>query len=546
MKVGKSLAETQVRTPSGEVVTVRHPEGATDAEIIAFAQRVPAPETPTPAPQDAPWYMDALAGMAPQMAQNIQSGDVRALAQQFPEVTGFGKGIESMRQNLAENVGGMPTLPGAGVVQPFLSDVAESVRPEQDTQIDPSVSDSLRYSGGNIAARMTPGLLMGPATIPGTVAAGSATALTEENPVAAGLLATGLGSAGVLSGGLLGRISNAFRGNLPVQVASGADDAARLAAGGTIRNMADDVDPSGVIQGMQRRGYRFPGLEKSGRGVQTQALDDVVSKHPWTTRITEQVADTNQGLLQREIAESLGTRIDRFDDANLGLIQDELSSKYNQIADAIGSVELPKGFADDFQKVASSVQFERFSDELADGVVSGKTLQRMRTIASRKTTSPAIRDEAIDVLEVLDDAVQKKVPDSMKSMYAEVREQWRNFYQLAKIKSGTLRNEITGEVAPGTLGTNLRRTYGTQQPLLPATSNLRESALGMGGIKPFQHSPGTAETLTLMDLTRQALTSPPAMLGAARMGAQNPAWASVGGLLGRGVSPALLQLETQP
>src|SRR3990167_10604954 len=37
------MPQTQVRSPDGEVITVQHPEGATEQEIIAYAQRNAVP-----------------------------------------------------------------------------------------------------------------------------------------------------------------------------------------------------------------------------------------------------------------------------------------------------------------------------------------------------------------------------------------------------------------------------------------------------------------------------------------------------------------------
>jgi len=169
-------------------------------------------------------------------------------------------------------------------------------------------------------------------------------------------------------------------------------------------------------------------------------------------------------------------------------------------------------------------------------------LQKVRSIASRVTTSAQKGDEARAVVSALDDVVEKKLPKTLAPAYKAVREQWRNFFQLQKLNSSSLRNQITGEVSAPALSTRLRSSYKGRPPTQKATQGLLDSSGALSSVKPFQHSPGTAETLTLMDLFRQTLTAGPPMLGAMRLGQAAPGAANVGGLLGRGaLLPELLQ-----
>lgn len=70
------MPETQVRTPSGEIVTVRHPEGASERQIFAFAKRQMAEPV---APSEPQSYFDETLSNIPESASRYFGGLAEAV-----------------------------------------------------------------------------------------------------------------------------------------------------------------------------------------------------------------------------------------------------------------------------------------------------------------------------------------------------------------------------------------------------------------------------------------------------------------------------------
>ena len=86
------MPQTQVRTPSGEVVTVRHPEGATEEQILEFALEQYTPPSPEPyADQVTRRYSEAdFAGTIGEFQPEFQRR-MATQAMQIPGVPGSGQ-----------------------------------------------------------------------------------------------------------------------------------------------------------------------------------------------------------------------------------------------------------------------------------------------------------------------------------------------------------------------------------------------------------------------------------------------------------------------
>ena len=76
------MPETRVRTPSGEIVTVRHPEGATERQIFAFAKRqmgrAPA-KAATAKPEEPKSFAEETIGNIPESASRYFGGLAEAV-----------------------------------------------------------------------------------------------------------------------------------------------------------------------------------------------------------------------------------------------------------------------------------------------------------------------------------------------------------------------------------------------------------------------------------------------------------------------------------
>lgn len=72
------MPETRVKTPSGKIVTVRHPEGATERQIFAFAKRQSG-VTPAAAPEEPKSFAEETIGNIPESASRYFGGLAEAV-----------------------------------------------------------------------------------------------------------------------------------------------------------------------------------------------------------------------------------------------------------------------------------------------------------------------------------------------------------------------------------------------------------------------------------------------------------------------------------
>ena len=92
------MPQTKVRTPDGNTVTVNHPEGATDEQIIAYAQQNYSPE-PAAQPQ------------TPQATGVSESGGMNFLAGVGKAFSDLGRGVQQRGLDLVS------MLPESGFIR---------------------------------------------------------------------------------------------------------------------------------------------------------------------------------------------------------------------------------------------------------------------------------------------------------------------------------------------------------------------------------------------------------------------------------------------
>lgn len=121
------MPQTQVRTPSGEVVTVRHPEGATEEQILEFALEQYTPPSPEPyADQVTRRYSEAdFAGTVGEFQPEFQ----RRLATQAMQIPGVpGSGQIGVSDVAATAVSQAARTAGAVTVEAIAPLIPNSVR----------------------------------------------------------------------------------------------------------------------------------------------------------------------------------------------------------------------------------------------------------------------------------------------------------------------------------------------------------------------------------------------------------------------------------
>ncbi len=132
---------TSVRAPDGAVIKVEHPESATSAEIIAYAQKNPPVTSSARQPE-------------PSLMAAIESGNVPAIAERFPILTGVGKGLDEMGRNLKARVAEARFSRLVGGNQPI--DVTPTTPAETALWEQFKARHPYTAEGGRMTARMAP------------------------------------------------------------------------------------------------------------------------------------------------------------------------------------------------------------------------------------------------------------------------------------------------------------------------------------------------------------------------------------------------------
>lgn len=173
------MAQTQVQTPDGQTITVEHPDGASDDEILAFAkQNHPAP------------------AVGPDVAQSIAAAP-RKVAEGMIGLPGtLQSGVSAAFDWLTGNKTPIPPSPGLPTPADIQAQTSKVLGPSYQPQTTPG-----KYAGA--ATEGVVGALMGPGTLGSKLAMGVGSGVGSE---AAQQYFPGHPVAASLAGGLLGGI----------------------------------------------------------------------------------------------------------------------------------------------------------------------------------------------------------------------------------------------------------------------------------------------------------------------------------------------------
>lgn len=481
---------TKVRTPDGEVISVEHPEGAGEADIIAYAKKN---YQPTPYEQKVePTFMEAL-----------QAGDVPEMAAKVPALAGVGQAVKEMGRNLANN---LPFIPDQ---QPSPS---EAQAWNQFAQENPSAEIG-RFVGRTAPSMVFPGSLLG------QIGAIAGPAMLEENPITSALWGAGGAAVGALPSAT-GKIFNAFRGRFPE------------------REIADAVPGAQILRDFQSRGGRVAPGEA---GDAAQFLDKMTASNILTERVPKAMKDLNDNIARQSIAKAMGTQVTEFTDEGLRTIRKELEGKYDNIFSQVtaqGGIGLDPAMEDAARKVLGNGYFEKhFAQAAQTGYLSGPEFRSLRTELSKATTvgKPKVRRAAMDAVSDLDAVLARHVPMPLKDEYDTVREQWRNYFAVKDIRSPKSRT-ASGDIEPNVLLGRLRKAYDKSGARNPETKEMVanldaiSTILGGGGYRGL----GIGEEVrTQYDVLNQIFSAPFAGVGAARYGAPELGGVATGANLGR-------------
>jgi hypothetical protein len=204
----------------------------------------------------------------------------------------------------------------------------------------------------------------------------------------------------------------------------------------------------------------------------------------------------------------MGSDAVAFTDEALEEISGEIGERLNRVGEEVGIVPIPESLADRVTTLDKAVdglmELGEFKG-LDTGLMDGQDVMRLRTrlMDTAMGTDRERARIAREVVEQLDELVAAQAdfagkPDLIAD-WAQAREQYRNYLGLRGISGGGRSAE--GTLTPATLQTRMRNQYKKGPARQMETREMQRvtGALASGRMKPYQHSPGTAETSTLLD-----------------------------------------------
>lgn len=372
---------------------------------------------------------------------------------------------------------------------------------------------------GEAGASMLPVMKEGRAVMAGQAALASY-ATGDPNSSILGRLA--LGAGGQMAGDMIGRVitraKNLITGPSPIR--EGATD---------------------MAQQFKQTGGNLTPAQATGSG-NLETLEGYLQSRVGSAGTIKKLNQANQENANKLAMDAMGvssTGRNKLTDDVLVEAEDAIGARFSNVARDMDNVHIPEELADQLRDIsgknrqAQRVWLNQTGTEIGtDGPIeaTGEALMRMRTFASKRTTSSNInmRDDAIDLIEQIDDLVEQA--SSNPKAYAKARDQWRTLKSLDRAGSISSAGDLNPTSAYGRLRS--WRTAGSEQKVL--RDNLQAaSALQL----PFGRS-GTPERMgnpAMMPfnwLGAKAYVNAPASL--AELGA-GPAGNLGGGTMARGL-----------
>lgn len=308
------MAIYTVQAPDGSTIRVEGPEGASDEEVIAQAQRLWQAEQQ---PARQPFDRDAeLARLRQQNVEEMSTGErfLVGAGKAFSDIgTGAGQMLERAKAAM------FPALQPAAAARLAASQAAETERRQIDAPLMATTSGTLGNIAGNIAAAI-PAAMAAPATLPSLAAQGAAFGALQ--PTATGESAAQNAAIGGLLGAAvpwgLGKVGQGVR-----RVFSPAGVAVDMPAQNAARETAADL--------LQQYGIT-PSIAQRTGSRPLQTLESVLAEMPSTSASILQERAAQQTGLNRAITGLLGEASDTVDDAVMAKAFDRMGAGYKAVA----------------------------------------------------------------------------------------------------------------------------------------------------------------------------------------------------------------------
>ncbi len=495
---------TQVRAPDGSIVKVSHPEGASEQEIIAYAQKNYAP---TAQPVAAPQAAEGRGSIADAMGQGVSLG---------------------FSDELAGLLGAIPAAisTGNGVVESYKG-VRDAARGNYEGYREENPKTAL-------AAELGGGLLTG-GMGGGRALAGTAGRQMLGRAAATGAALGGASGAGYSQADTMGGLAKDTALGAAVGGAAGfalpAAGQGLNAIGRRTASMADDL-------GMRLTpGHRYnsPTLQK---------VEASLESFPLTAPAFTKMRDTNQKALNRAAAEAIGATGDDLSGDVLGAAKARIGAAFNSLTQG-RQIPVDPQFSSEIsairQQLASPLKSAKKGNKFLDaldeitsfGTITDKAYQDISSEIADELMSKGTKGVSKAALrtakEKIDDLFERSMGPDELAAFRKAREQWRNLMNVSKATDSATGN-VSGLKLANRLATKDEHgyVYGNNK------SPLYQAARASKQYKDIVGDSGTASRM-FMPMAINALSG----AGGGALLGQDPLAGAAIGLLG---GPALARM----
>jgi hypothetical protein len=459
------MAESTVNTPFGPV-TVRHPDNATEEQILRFAKR--------------------------RHDQRVQRrAEIEA---SFETATGVS---DSAVENFLAGAGKFFVDRGRGISQLFGADNQDEI--DRAAERDAPLLDTGAGVAGNVvggvAATLPLAFIPGVNTVAGAGLAGAGVGLTE--PVRTGG-SRGLNTALGAGGGILGqRLGNLLTNRAAPRLTSAQQTA---------------------LQGADELGFRTTAGVRTGSQA-LQRAEAALESRPFTSGPIDRIRDANQTRANQIVAESIGEIDDVVDSSTLNRAFTRIGGVFERVAketpdrvlsadDSARLGQFVSGLADEFdgltnRPVLKDPLIQQFQNLVSRGSATGRQLQTLTSKLGRKAntqmTSAAgdreLGNALLQTKEAVDDLIQRGLSEAEQEAFAQARSQWRNLMLLLSRQNNV--NPSTGNVNLNAIASTLQR--GDRFGFLRGNNNspLNQAARFGQAFRPIVGDSGTATRSSL-------------------------------------------------
>lgn len=513
----------KIQVPDGSIVTVEAPEGATDAQIIAFAK--------------ANYYEKKAAEYAKETLKRDPTENMSGV-QKF--ASGMGKAISDTGRGIGNLIGLVPDeeiaaareldaplmSTGAGLAGNIAGHIGQVLAPGGLLASGGKALNSARMA--NIGREM-----MAPTTFKSGAALGAGYNYlqpgTQQERIASAGLGGIAGGAGGWAGGKLGLPRQPYQPR--VQTTITATPTAKATGGGytfgTVGPDAGDLSAGqkAAEQAGKKLGFKMtPGQSSGSRAL--QQMESKLESQPMTSGPFNAIKEQNQRVLNRIAAGAIGEKSDDLSAPVLGAARDRLGDIYKSVSDDVARNIDTDDFlsfveqidADNFGILDASITDDKLVGRLWNlaetGEATGKQLQQLASKLGYKaqnlmTSRGGDRDMGIALYKVkdyVDNLLESGMTDDALAAFRDARNQYRNLMLLTQ-RQGVI-NPSSGNVQGNALASLLQQKDRPGFLFNQNQSDLYNAARFAQAFRPIVGDSGTATRSVMPSATDVVLSVP--------------------------------------